>query len=77
MTIKDFQDIAEAYKKKDSEYADLLFYILSNCHEDFLPLFEKAESENKKLYLIDGYPELQHADLLVEAYVELEDISAR
>lgn len=77
MTIKDFQNIAEAYKKKDSEYADLLFYILSNCHDDFFPLFEKAEFENKRLYLVDGYPEMEHPELLVEAYVELEDIGIR
>lgn len=75
MTNQDFNKIAIQYKKKDREYSDLLLYIQMNCQEDFFPLFEKAESEGKKLFLINGYPELEHSDVLIEINVLLEDIA--
>lgn len=53
MTKKDFLSKLREYRLSDPEYAGTLSQLAMFCQDDYLPLFEKAESENKKLLLQD------------------------
>lgn len=73
MTLKEYFNKVKEYEKSNPKYAGLLFHIAFNCQEEFLPIFEKAESEGKKLYLIIE-PETEFEG---EEVVELSNIGIK
>lgn len=76
MTLEQFYTIVNEYEKTDPEYSGLLFHISMYCQEDFLPLFEKAEAENKKLFIIHD-PQKGFDKISLEPVVELENIGIK
>lgn len=74
MTAQEFEIILNKYEKTDIEYYCLLMRMLL-CTDNFMPLLEKAEQTNKKLYLIkDTQAEMEKAGLMPESFVLLEDV---
>lgn len=75
MTREEYLNRVKMYRKTNRTYAGVLTYIFMFCQEDFLPIFEKAENEGKKLYILEDNTLNEDAEM--EPYVELNNIGMK
>lgn len=76
MTTNDLTAIMTKYKTTDKVYYDLLHRIVFGfSSKEFITILEKAESENKKIYLkIDHKKEAEKIGIHTDGTIYIEDL---
>lgn len=78
MNQQQFNTILSKYENTDTAYYEVLSRVALFCSENFFPILQKAEAENKKVYLKrDSRKEAEKLNIHTDGTIYLDDLDIR